>query len=260
MKSLRLILVLPVLCWVFWVGNVLAENSSVGSFAQANQLYRSGQYSQAQKLYENLVLQDSRNGVYQYNLGNCYLRTKQIGKAILAYERALRDHPRDSDAKFNLNYVNSLLEYRIKDKRNWYLRMIESLTRSFTWDEILSLFLIAFAFFQISFVYVLVFRRGLAWGWIRKGFLVIVILSAGLVAVKSFSTQWMREAVITAPKAEVHYGPSQDDQVAFRLGEGLKVYVMSVGDNWSRIWLVNGDSGWIRNEQMELVTPSKRMT
>jgi len=48
----------------------------------------------------------------------------------------------------------------------------------------------------------------------------------------------------------VRYGPSSGDQVAFRVGEGIKAYVVDRSEGWSRIILVDGQGGWVRGNQI----------
>ena len=67
---------------------------------------------------------------------------------------------------------------------------------------------------------------------------------------KQIDTSVMRDAIVMSKEAEVRYGPSENDQVAFRLGEGLKVYVVDHREDWSRVILVNGDGGWVQSNQI----------
>ena len=78
----------------------------------------------------------------------------------------------------------------------------------------------------------------------------VLVLAAG-VGAKNVQAHWLRGAIVTAREAQVRYGPSESDQLAFRLGEGLKLYVMDHREEWSRVLLVNGESGWVRNDQIE---------
>ena len=71
-----------------------------------------------------------------------------------------------------------------------------------------------------------------------------------LFVAKHVETHIIRDAIVLAKEAEVHYGPSIHDQVAFRLGEGLKVYVLDSRKDWSRILLNNGESGWVKNKEI----------
>ncbi len=251
-NSLRFLLVAMLL------GPLSPAAAWADSFAQANQWYRSGKFQEAAKAYQEFTDAHPESGAGFFDLANCYVRMKRIGLAILAYERALLFLPRDSDVRHNLSYVNSLLEYRVQDKRNWYIRMGEVASSYVTRDEAVGSFLFVLFVLLISWLLTRLMHPDASWGWYRKGLLVLLILT-GLFAFYKVSTQhMMRTAIITAKSAEVHYGPSIEDPVAFRLIEGLKVYVVNRGDTWSRIWLANLDTGWIRNDQLELIVQEKK--
>jgi SH3-like domain-containing protein len=52
-------------------------------------------------------------------------------------------------------------------------------------------------------------------------------------------------------ECEARYGPSAHDQVAFRMGEGIRVFLVDRREDWSRVLLTNGESGWVRNGDIE---------
>lgn len=246
-----------VLSYALWVLFFQGDFVWADTFSQANELYRGGKFKEAAYLYDEVLIQDPGFGTAHFNLANCYVRMKKIGLAILNYERALLHLPRDRDVRHNLSYVNSLLEYRIQDKRNGYIRFGEIVSGYVTLVEAWGIFLSLLFVFLVSWLWTRLMRPELGWGWFRKGLLALLILS-GLFAFYKVSTQhMMRTAIITAKSAEVHYGPSIEDPVAFRLIEGLKVYVVSHGGSWSRIWLANMDTGWIRNDQLEFIIQEK---
>jgi hypothetical protein len=172
---------------------------------------------------------------------------KKMGQSILYYEMALDRAPRNADIRVNLDYARSLSQYKMDDKRNWYLKAIESLVHYWTEDEVWAVFLASLFLFLVAWVWVSWFRRGLPWGWLRKFLLVMTLLFGALCAAKYAQTHVIRDAIILLDQAEVRYGPSLGDQVAFRLGEGLKVYVLERRADWSRILLLNGESGWVQN-------------
>ena len=219
-------------------------------FQKANQLYREGKFSDSILIYENLAKTYPNRSSIDFNLGNAYFRDGKIGRSILAYERAKFLNPRDQDVRYNLSHVNELLEYRIKDKRNWYIQWGEKILGYFSVHEILLAFLLSYGLFMLSLIYTALFRRGLEWGGLRTALLTLVIFLGVLYGVKHVQTHVIREAIVMARDAEVHYGPSETDQVALRLGEGLKVYVVDHRENWSRVWLTNGESGWMPEDQM----------
>ena len=222
-------------------------------FQLANQAYRSGDYQEASKQYQELLSQHPDDATLLYNLGNAEFRNEKMGKAILNYERALLVSPRHSDARHNLDYARSLIEYRIEDKRNWYLRNGEKVLEYFSEREVMVVTLLAYFILMVWLSGVLFYHKGLTWDWRIKAFVVLFCLSAMLFVGKHVETRVIRDAIVTSKSANVRYGPSESDQVAFRLTEGLKVYVIDRRDDWSRIILVNGESGWVQNTDITKV-------
>src|SRR5438045_7886369 len=75
---------------------VSAIAHSEAEFAKANQEYAQGHFKEAITGYEALVRAGQRNANLFYDLGNAYFRTRDFGRSILNYERALaldRHHP-----------------------------------------------------------------------------------------------------------------------------------------------------------------------
>ncbi len=218
-------------------------------FQKANQSYQQGHYPDAIARYESLAHQHPE-AVFYYNLGNSYFKAGKIGPAILAFERARAMKPGDPDIRRNLNYVRGLLEYRIEDKRNWYLRAAEKFLNGFTSQEIQFLWVLSYFLFIASWALVLFFQRGAPWGWRRKTLLVLLMICTALALGKHLQKNRARDAIVMNKETEVRYGPSDSDAVAFRLGEGLKVYVVDRRSDWSRILATNGETGWVRNSEI----------
>ena len=225
-----------------------AELASV--FHEANVAYRASDYAKAAALYESLTSQGKKAAVVYYNLGNAYFKQGQIGRAILQYERAKKLAPRDRDITANLNYVRSLLEYRVEDKRNWYLKVLDSVLSAFTEKEI-GIFSLALGFlFWLTWVFSLLRQPEGAWGWRRKTLLALTLCAAAFWISKGFHDLGVHEGIVLKPQAAVRYGPSYKDQVALRLGEGIKARVAQEEGEWSRIVLTNGETGWIPKEEI----------
>jgi len=235
-------------------GNAGIRTEDRTEFERANTLYQQGDFEGAAEIYEKLTRDYPDHAGFFYNLGNTYFRLDQRGQAILAYERARERLPRNSDIRHNLEYVRELLEYHIEDSRNWYLRAAENGLKYFTEEEISFLFFSALFLFMGIWVYGLFYRRGESWGWKRKVLGILLLCLTVLFAAKHVQVHVIRDAIVTRRDAAVHYGPSRSDQVAFHLGEDLKVSVVDTRQDWSRILLNNGESGWIRNSEVAEVS------
>ena len=205
---------------------------------------------------EALLKSHPQVAILFYNLGNSYFRMGALGPAILAYERAKLFQPRDWDILYNLGHVRSLLEYRVEDKRNWYLKAFEEGLNAFTEKEVIFSVFVFYFLLMASWAWAVFFRKGELWGWKRKLLLTFTLVFVALMAAKNVQAHWLRGAIVTSPEAQIRYGPSDSDQLAFRLKEGLKLYVLDHRDEWSRVFLTNGESGWVRNDQIEEFRPS----
>ena len=84
--------------------------SSILSFAspvdeKADSAYTAEQYADALALYLQAAETEGTSSDLYYNIGNTLYRQNKIGKAIIAYERALRLDPTNADARTNLDFL-----------------------------------------------------------------------------------------------------------------------------------------------------------
>ena len=193
---------------IFCLNTAFAELPD--EWKQAEQAYAKGQVTEAAKAYERLLAQGYQSAELYYNLGNCYARAKQDGKAVLAYERALRLTPGDEAAAGNLEIVRNRLEDQIEGFAEYPLlkriRNPQHLWPSGVWASLgMSLFWVALVF----------------WLWARRTarqtqpavrFALAGITAAGLflAAVGGFrylmERDW-REAIVMERQIALHIAP-----------------------------------------------------
>ncbi|MDA0312354.1 MAG: tetratricopeptide repeat protein, partial [Gemmatimonadetes bacterium] len=75
---------------------------------RGNQLYQEGDYEGAVDAYEIVLASGHESADLHYNLGNAYFKGGQLGRSILAWERALDRAPGDPDIRANLDLARSL--------------------------------------------------------------------------------------------------------------------------------------------------------
>ena len=96
------------ICLFFGSSSVVpAQEGQVDAtlYLQANQAYKSGDFTTAAMQYEKLLSSGLVNGDIYYNLGNAYLKKGAIGHAVLNFRMAERFLPRDADIEANLQYA-----------------------------------------------------------------------------------------------------------------------------------------------------------
>lgn len=224
--------------------------NDAAQFEKANIAYREGKFDEASALYDSLATKYPKEAVFHYNLGNALFREDRRGTAILAYERARRHAPRAEDVRVNLKYVRGLLEYRVDDKRPWFVRLGDGFLGYFTDQEMKLFALIFWLLFLGNWAFDLFFNPESNWGRFRKIVLILALVGAALVVVKEIQQSFFSEAIVTTKEAQVYYGPSVNDQSAFRLGDGLKVYVVGKREGWNQILTPSGERGWIQSDQI----------
>ena len=61
-------------------------------------------------------------------------------------------------------------------------------------------------------------------------------------------------AIIFSPKVNVNNAPTLNSETVFELHEGTKVTVLDNVDNWRKIKLADGKTGWIALENLKMLT------
>lgn len=243
-------LILITICFLLVIcGKAFTENIEE-SFTKAVDLYKDGQYGAAVTQFEKLILADPYRAEFYYNLGNSYFKNDNLGHAILNYERAKVLAPRDSDIRSNLGYANRLIQFELEDERNWYWKKAVNLVGRFTFWELAAASSVYSLLFMTPIVFRLIRKRSSLKGRFTIFFGILFLVSLVPLAFKFYLMRYAPKAIVTDVKAEVRYGPSMRDKISFRLVEGLKIRVEDKRDGWYRIALVNGETGWVKAEDI----------
>jgi tetratricopeptide (TPR) repeat protein len=213
------------------------------SFFKANQAYREGRFEEAIDGYVHLIRAGRGTGPVYYNLGNAYVKTDQLGRAIWAYERALCLTPRDPDLLFNLSHARDQTRDAVGNPRT-------SLETVFFWLGSFSLVELFWGFAAVNLVFwsVLLIRLFKRSEWFY--YLLLLTMSVWLVAGLSFGLKWYQtttddRAVILQEEVSVLAGPNPGDTVLFKLHEGTVVRHERSEDGWSLIRLSDKKRGWV---------------
>jgi tetratricopeptide (TPR) repeat protein len=222
-------------------------------FKRASGLYEAGQYDEAIAEYGLLLRQGFESGSLYYNLGNCFLKKAELGKAILNYERARRLIPLEFGLQSNYKYAKSLVirnQYEPSGRGE-----MKALDWSFSWISmdgltiLLSILYLLSILILISGIYLPAIRR------FSKGVLLllaIVFLLCGLGLNRKVSLL-DREAIIITPKAEAKFQPFDRAPIHFTLEEGTKVQILRMSRNWVKVMLPDKKMGWLRASILELI-------
>ncbi len=220
-------------------------------FVDGVRAYKAGDYAEAARMFESIAASGVKNPDLFYNLGNAYLKNKDIGRAILWYERARRLAPSDPDLKFNLAYASGLL----KDKRETGFSITEVL---YFWQGVVSLKWLQYAAITLSFGFFI-------WAGIQKvrarsvfsgvGVLILVFFAGSTLAtgLEAHRLNSEVQAVVIADEANVRSGTMENATLLFDLHAGTTVRVLEKKPTFLKIRFARGKVGWVSREDAQII-------
>ena len=224
----------------------------------ANAAYAEGRWNDALAGYEEISAMGWESAALYCNMGDALFKDGNIGKAILFYERSLKLDPSYSDARHNLELLNSMIQDRIDPVPEFILKVwardICYLMDSDSWAAAFLVFL------AITLAMLLLFILAPGIGGRRAGFFTgLVTLLLAIFSI-SFSI-WQKneymsteKAIVTRPVASVKSSPSSESATdLFVLHEGTKVTVIDKVGTWNNVELADGRQGWIPSSDMDVI-------
>ncbi|MDL2241343.1 tetratricopeptide repeat protein [Bacteroidales bacterium OttesenSCG-928-L03] len=248
MKKIVFILSLILLSANVWSQNLVL---------QADSAYVDGRFSDAVALYEQAIDEQGTSAQLYYNIGNSYYRLNKVAPAILNYERALLLDPANEDIKFNLEIAKLKTVDRIETPNRFFLiegyTNMQNLFSTDTWSYI------AIAGFILLIGCLVLFFFSRKAGIKKLGFyigllMLIVCILANIHAYRQQKElQAKNTAIIFSPTTTIKSSPDASGTDLFILHEGTKVKIKDKVGDWSEIETQDGNVGWIRSSEIEVI-------
>lgn len=234
----------------------IAENNSTALFHKANNFYEKGKYSEAINDYQLIIKQGINNYLVFYNLGNAYFKNRNIGAAILNYEKAEKLAPRDHDLQQNLKLALSQTKDKMEAPNpSIFINVLKKVYDYFTlneWTIIMSgLFFIICIFIIVRMLINSLLLKELILYFIVSALLVFVITSFFFIF-KISGTLYSENAVVMQNQVQIYSGPAETYTVLLKVHEGTRMKVMQKQQNWYRVHFINGYEGWLSAKSVEL--------
>ncbi len=251
LKTLLLVLMVSL------AGQVLANTERLEMmFAEANEAYKNGDVAQAKELYTGILEEGFESSKLYFNLANCYYKERSYPSALLYYERAKRLAPNDEDVLHNLHIAQLQITDKVEALPTFFLTdywngfsLMQSPDRWAAW--FIGLLLMACAAFTTFLV-----ARKKSFKQFGFSLSIAVFLLAGICLAAAISAQGILEkpeAIVFDSSVNVKSEPALTATDQFVVHAGLKVEVMQAEEDWARIRLENGNSGWVRIQSIEQI-------
>lgn len=226
-------------------------------FIQANESYAKNEYGKAIELYESILSQGIEAPELYFNLGNAYLKNKQLGLAILNYEKAKKCLPNDEDIETNLALANLKTEDKIEPVSDFSLRSLLhkliNIASEKTWS-LLGITTLTFALFLYALYLTSASVQKQKLFFYLASFVLLFSLLNLLIAQQTYSHLTnSKEAIIITPVTTIKSAPTPNGTKLFLLHEGTKATVVKENDSYIEIKLSNGNVGWVQKKDVKLI-------
>ncbi len=251
MNLKKLIVVLGL--FSFFLG--FSQNNSL--FDQATEYYNKSEYSKAIENYKQILENGEHSAQLYFNLGNCYYKQNAIGPSIYYYEKALLLDPSDSEIINNLAYAQNMRLDAIEEVPKTELSQIyNSVVNLFSFDQ--------WAYIAVALIFLFVLAY-LAYFFLRyanqkrMAFITSIFsLALAVVCVLMAYLQYQgfkkdNPAIVFSKEVQVSSEPNYNSENVFTLHEGTKVNVMDHLDDWSKIRIADGQTGWLLTDNIKLL-------
>ncbi|WP_397363985.1 tetratricopeptide repeat protein [Olleya sp. R77988] len=240
---------------LFFFGSLTAQNATF--FDEANALYNDANYEEAITKYESILKTKQHSAELYYNLANAHYKLNNIAPSIYYYEKALQLKPNDKEILNNIAYAKNMTVDAIQTVPQLGLsRFFNKVTHTLSFDNWAKLAIVLMVVFVVLFL-VYYFNNGTTSKRLTFVFsfvfLFLSLFSLGLAFQKQTLDTKNNPAIVFAQESEVKTEPNLGGSEAFLLHEGTKVQVLDTINNWKKIKLADGKTGWIVASDIKLL-------
>ncbi|WP_082433445.1 tetratricopeptide repeat protein [Flagellimonas eckloniae] len=233
----------------------ISQNSAL--FSRATENYNKGEYSKAIENYQQILKNGEHSAELYFNLGNCHYKLNAIGPSIYYYEKALLLKPSDSEIVNNLAYAQNMRLDAVEEMPKTEIAQLYSDFVNFLsfdqWAYIAIAFIFLFVLAYLSYFF-LRFATQKRIAFITS--ILSLILGALSILIAYLQYQEFKNdspAIIYSQEVKITSEPNNNSEIVFTLHEGTKVNVLDKLNDWRKIKLTDGQTGWLLDENIRLL-------
>ena len=232
-----------------------AQNDAL--FNKGTDSYNEGEYEKAIENYMEILNNGQHSAELYFNLGNTHYKLNQIAPSIYYYEKALLLKPKDPEIINNLAYARNMTLDAIEIlPETGISKIYKSITGFLSFDQwayTAVTFMILFVLLYIAFYY---FKYA-----VQKRIAFISSLASLIIGAVSFVFAFVlsndfkadQPAIVFANEATIKSEPNDRSQAVFKLHEGTKVNVLEQLNDWKKIRIVDGKTGWVSSSAIKVL-------
>ncbi len=223
-------------------------------FSKANEYYSAKSYDSALTVYQSIERTGVESAELNFNIGNCYFKSGDIGRAVVYYLRAKRLSPSDDDINANLAFAKGFSRIQMEGvELNPVRTFIEGILDPLT----LNLLGWVSSGCFILFVLLLLFRFGLGWTAVSQSaivFSVILLVGSALSTTFKYRNDYLtKRGVVVSEDAPVLSEPTSQAQTELHGSPGLVVEILGASGDYYNVLFENKRRGWVAKSHLEIV-------
>jgi tetratricopeptide (TPR) repeat protein len=218
-------------------------------FEQGNNHYANGQFQEAIDVYKKVLDANQESAAVYYNLANAHFKLNNVAPSIYYFEKAKQLAPADQEIKNNASFaekmtIDAITPLPENTFKKWYNSVLTLLTTDgWAYATVIFVALCTLLFLGYYLTASSTKKRALFVSSLVSLVLAVCSLLFAYSAFAKISKD--NPAIVFAKESQVKGEPTLSSQEAFLLHEGTKVMVLETVDNWKKILLVDGRTGWI---------------
>ncbi len=247
----KLLLILTILCTSLG----FAQNKAL--FEEANALYNDAKYYEALDKYKSILDSGEHSAALYFNMGNAHYKLNNIAPSIYYYEKALLLKPNDTEIKNNLAFAKNMTLDAIDTVPEVGFSGLFNRWASYfhyeVWAKIsLGLAVLFVILFLVYYFSSATLKKRLAF-ITSVSCLLLVFVSLALAFHGERLVESNQPAIVFAKESQIKSEPNLRSTEAFKLHEGTKVQVLDTVNNWKKIKIADGKTGWVMSDDIKLV-------
>ncbi len=224
-------------------------------FDEATAAYNNGEYNLAIDKYQAIVSQGKHSAELYFNLGNCYYKLDQIGPSIYYYEKARLLDPKDTEILNNLRFAQNMRLDAIEEMpKTAMARLHDTVVLAFSFDQWATLAVIMVMLFVLGYIiyYLLSSATQKRIAFITGTLaLILAFCSVALAYFAYQDFQKKNPAIVFEREVAVTSEPNERSEKVFVLHEGTKVNILDTLQDWHKIKIADGQTGWLPAESIK---------
>lgn len=246
-----------ILTILFLVLSLTSWGQNETLFNSATKAYNEGDFNKAIENYQAIIDAGEHSAALYFNLGNCYYKLNQIAPSIYNYEKALLLKPNDSEIKNNLGYAQNMTLDAIEAMpETSFSEIYKDVVNFLSFDQ----WAYAAVIFMILFILLYLAFHFLTYAT-HKRIAFITSIASLLIAIAAFIFAFMQyndfqtdqPAIVFDEVVRVKSEPNKKSQEVFQLHEGTKLNVLEELNDWKKIKIADGQTGWLSSASIKLL-------